>query len=193
MKMVIFDSIHAETSLRKLGTKSKKKRFMLIPNIGHNNKNETNGKSEPMPFLCKHTHTHTNQHTLKCSSERRPMENLRLLIRNSIFLVEHNGTHRNSLFSIVFYCSIWMFARHIMMLSLFLQTMSLIPNNNGSRCWTAHAVFKSSCERDTSMFPPARFFFPILSHHLQSNRQFAAGNNQTSQYQQLALHTNDIC
>lgn len=58
-----FDSafFHAETSLLKLGTKSKKKRFMLIPNIGHNNKNETNGKSEPMPFLCKHTHTHTHE------------------------------------------------------------------------------------------------------------------------------------
>lgn len=80
----------------KLTIKQKTKTFNANSNIGHNNKNETNGKSETYAILMqkfsqhkKNTHSHTNRRIGLLG----PMEDLRLSIENSIFLVEHNGTN----------------------------------------------------------------------------------------------------
>lgn len=81
----------------KLAIKQKKRRHpMLIPTLAIIIKMKRTVNPKPMPFWCKNspnTKKNTHSHTNRRIGLLGPMEDLRLSIENSIFLVEHNGTN----------------------------------------------------------------------------------------------------
>lgn len=144
-------------------------------------------------FHTQHTHKQKPAHIWTSSeSNPSPMENLRLLIRNNIFLVEHNGTH----YIFVVFDRLLLF--HLNVCQAYydvvtaLQTMSLIQITMVVVV-EQRTLYSNHHVREIHQCSFSKILFPILSHHSQSNLQFAAGKTNNPANTNNTLHANDIC